>query len=182
MSNCKSKELYLDGEGLARLAVNSKMSKDQLRKIYQMVKVKPLIVPISLQKIVAYIQRQMIRVPGRVAFKRILELIDKYENDRKSLEEVIGFAIYLYEYFSAYEILQVIESAIPLINDLIRRYGGTLYDVRPKHIKGSFVEVEVIVSRKPRDDWRLSSEIERVLINTSRDQGLNLKWKVKLRM
>jgi len=175
----KSKELYEEGDKLAKIAVRTGMALDQLRKIHQMIKVKPLVDMVSLELVCAHARRQMIRVPGRAAFRKILEIINKYREDRKAIEEILTYSIYLYDFYRNEKVLNLIEVAISDMRGILRRYGLKLYDVYPKRVRGNFAEMVIITDKPPRDSARVAYDVKKVLLKKARTHNLNLKIWVK---
>ncbi|MEM3183385.1 MAG: hypothetical protein QXL87_02875, partial [Nitrososphaerota archaeon] len=83
----RERELKLEGEGLAKIAVDSGMGAKQLQTLYKLVRTNPL------PFVEAYIKRQIGReVRGLNGFLKILDLCQKYANDRVSLERVLLYA------------------------------------------------------------------------------------------
>jgi len=175
----KDRELFMEGEELAKIAVRSKMALDQLRKIYQMIRERQLIKTWPLEFVRAHIKRQMTRVSGRRGFNRILELMDKYKKDRKSLEQILAYSILLYDFYRNKHILDLIEAAEPAIRETLRKHGLSLYDLWPKHVRGNFVEIAVIIDKYPSDLGRLIMEIRNAFRKTGKISRLNLKIRIE---
>lgn len=175
----KEKSLFAKGEDLAKTIVHSRMALDQLRKIYQMVRVRPLFKPQPLEFVRAHIRRQITRVSGRAGFKRILELIDEYEDDRESLERILAYSILLYEFYRNEYVLNLIEEAEPLIREVLRKHNLNLYDIWPKHIRGNFVEVVVITDKHPRYMGKVIMEIRDAFRKTGKSFRFNLKIRIE---
>lgn len=171
----KSSELYAEGDELAKIAVHSKMAIDQLRTIYQMVKVKPLVPMLPLTLVRAHIKRQIVRVSGRAAFRKILELIDKYRNDRKALEEILAYSLYLYDFHRQEKVINMIESTMPIIRRLLEKHRLKLYDIWIRRARGNVAEIEVIVDRDRVDKRRIASEIRDAIMKKSGIYDLSLK-------
>jgi len=73
----EEKSLKMEGENLAKIAVDSRMGAKQLQTLYRLAKTKPL------AYVEAYVQRQIARalaggVRGYEGFVKALELLRKY--------------------------------------------------------------------------------------------------------
>jgi len=156
-------ELYREGEKLAKTAVSSGMAVEQLRKIYDMVKIRPLIKPVPLQYIHAHTRRQMSRVKGRSAFKMILNILDKYKDDREAIAKILEYALLLYDPYRNKPVLDLIDSVEPMIRKIVTRHGLRLSDIYGRFIGRNLVELRIKIDGYCRDKASLAAEIQRLL-------------------
>lgn len=150
------------------------MAADQLRKIYELIRVRPLLKTRPLEYVQAHVQRQMVRVRGRAGFKKVLELLDKYGSNREALEKVLMYAVMLYDYYKKKPFLDLMEIAEPIVQGVIRRRGAVYRDMRIK-LRGSFAEVVVRTRGFHGNPRPIAIEIQRALKAKSEFSNLNLK-------
>ncbi|MEM2092136.1 MAG: hypothetical protein QXR59_02485 [Candidatus Bathyarchaeia archaeon] len=169
MSEEKERNLKLDGEDLAKIAVNSGMGAKQLQTVYKLVRTRPL------PFVEAYIQRQIGReVRGLNGFLKMLELYQKYANDRVSLERVLLYANMLYDYFEKQPTLKLKAACEQSIKNIVEGHGLT-YDGVSMNLRGKDLEVKVKVRGLHGPPKPLAMEIERALKGKSDFASLNLK-------
>ncbi len=153
----EEKDLKVEGEQLARIAVESEMGSKQLQTIYRLVKTKPT------AYVQAYIQRQIGRgVRGLSAFMKVLELSKKYEEQRMVFEKVLMYAIMLYDYVEAEPIVKLRAASEGIVRDIVNRYGATFEWLQIK-LFGNTAEIRVKTERFHGNPKALAMEIERAL-------------------
>ena len=172
-------ELYNEGEELARIAVSSGMAIDQLRKVYDMVKVRPLIEPVPLPYVHAYIKRQMFRVRGRSAFKRILNLLDKYGDKRELIAKILEYTLLLYEPYRNKPVLDLIESAEPLIRGILRKRNLKLADIFGKLFGVNFIELRIKIDGYCHEKGPLIAEIQRALRGIRKFSNFRMRVRIE---
>lgn len=165
----EEKDLKKEGEELARVAVDSGMGARQLQTIYKLVKTRPLVY------VEAYVQRQIGRdVKGYIGFVKVLELIRKFEGDKRALEKVLMYAVMLYEYYEKEPVIKLKSSGEPVIRQVVERLGYVFDKVAMK-LHGKTLEVNVSVSGFHGNPKVLAIEIERALKTREEFSSLNLK-------
>lgn len=153
----EEKELKVEGEQLARIAVESEMGSKQLQTIYRLVKTKPM------AYVQAYIQRQIGRgVRGLSAFMKVLELSKKYEEQRLVFEKVLMYAIMLYDYVEAEPTVKLSAASEGIVRDIVNRHGATFEGLQIK-LFGNTAEIRVKTERFHGNPKALAMEIERAL-------------------
>jgi hypothetical protein len=168
------KNLKFEGDELARICVESGMGVDQLRKIYQLVRVRPLLDVKSLEYVQVYVQRQMTRVRGRAGFKKVLELIDKYGSVRKELEKILMFALMLYGFHREKPVLDLLEVAEPVIREVIERHGAEYRETKIK-LRGNLAVVAVKTWSFRSNRGVAANEIRHALKSKSEFSNLDVK-------
>lgn len=184
MSEEKERKLKLEGEDLARIAVDARMGSKQLQIVYNLVKTKPL--PFrtkTLTFVETYVQRQIgralsRRVEGYAGFVKTLELLRKYWSDREALEKILMYAVMMHDYVEKEPIMKLMVAGEPVIRRVVERWGSTFVDMDLRlHGKNLDVNVYVDRYRNPKD---LATDIERALKSREEFSNLNLKVWIKL--
>ena len=162
------------GEELTNAAVDSDMAAKQLQTIYQLVKRKPLAF------VETHLKRQMSRdIPGKAGFKKALEILNMYRDDKASLEKTLMYADMLYDYVKRKPAIDLEVSAEPIVKRVLNRrgigYGGLTAD-----ISGGSCRIEVKAGRFHGSPKQLSMEIMRELKNNEKFSGLNLSVWIKM--
>lgn len=169
MSEDKERRLKLEGEELAKITVDSGMGAKQLQTIYRLVKTRPL------SFVEAYIKRQIGReVRGLNGFLKMLELCQKYINDKASLERVLMYANMLYDYFEKQPTLKLKAAGEESIKSVVEGHGLT-YEGTSMDLRGRELEVRVKVKGLHGPPKPLAMEIERVLKSKNVFANLNLR-------
>jgi hypothetical protein len=184
MSEEKEKKFKIEGEELARAAVDSRMGSKQLQTIYNLVKIKPLPFKIKpLTFVETYIQRQISRalngrVEGYAGFIKALELLRKYGNDREALEKILMYAVMMYDYIEKEPIMKLRVAGEPMIRRVVERWRSTFIGMDMKlHGKNLDINVYVDKYRNPKD---LVTDIEKALKSKEEFSSLNLRVWIKL--
>jgi hypothetical protein len=166
----EEKTYMQDGEGLARIAVESGMAFKQLQEIYRMTKTRP---PTYLE---AYIKRQMSResVRGFMAFARILELLSKYKNNPAFLAKVLMYAVMLFEYYRREPIIKRRIAAEPVIRQIVEARNMSLENLSLE-LYGRNMDISVKVHSLSMNPKTLSDEIINALKRMEEFSNLNLK-------
>jgi len=166
----EEKTFMRDGEGLARIAVESGMAFKQLQEIYRMTKTRP---PTYLE---AYIKRQMSResVRGFMAFARILELLSKYKNNPAFLAKVLMYAVMLFEYYRREPLIKRRIAAEPVIKQIVEARNMSLENLSLE-LYGRNMDINVKVHSLSMNPKALSDEIINALKRMEEFSSLNLK-------
>ncbi|MEM0111347.1 MAG: hypothetical protein QXP86_03410 [Nitrososphaerota archaeon] len=165
----RERELKLEGEGLAKIAVDSGMGAKQLQTLYKLVRTNPL------PFVEAYIKRQIGReVRGLNGFLKILDLCQKYANDRVSLERVLLYANMLYDYFEKEPTLKLKAACEKTIKNIVERHGLT-YGGVSMNLYGKDLEMKIRVKGLHGPPKPLAMEIEHALKGIGELANLNLK-------
>jgi len=155
----EEKELKKEGEELAKLAVKSGMGAKQLQVIYRLVKTRPIAF------VQAFIQRQIGRgVRGLAAFVRILELSQKYEDDKAAFEKVLMYAVMLYDYFQVAPTMNLRMASEDIVRDVVNRQGFVFEGLEVKSA-GNRVDMQVKTRQFHGNPKALAMEIEKALKN-----------------
>lgn len=170
----EEENLKSEGDELAKITVESRMAADQLRKIYQLVRVRPLLKTMPLEYVQVHVQRQMVRVRGHAGFKRVLELLGKYKTNRETLERVLMYALMLYDYHRNKPVLDLVEVAEPIIQAIIKRHSAQFNGMNIK-LRGNLAVVTVRVRRFYGSRPALANEIQRALKEKRAFSDLNVK-------
>ncbi|MCS7119660.1 MAG: hypothetical protein NZ952_00395 [Candidatus Bathyarchaeota archaeon] len=158
-----------EGEDLAKVSVNSGMGAKQLQTVYRLIKTKPL------PYVQAYIKRQIGRdVKGFEGFSKMLDLVEKYEEDRSSLEKVFMYAVMLYDYIEKEPILGLKAIAEPVIRRIVERRGAELQEVKMS-LRGKSLELNVKISRFNENPKLLALEIQNSLKSSPEFSSLDLR-------
>ncbi len=153
----EEKELKMEGEQLAKVAVECGMGSKQLQTIYRLVKTKPM------AYVEAYVQRQIGRgVRGLSAFMKVLELSKKYEEQRTAFEKVLMYAIMLYDYVEAEPTIKLSAASERIVRDILIKQGATFEGLQIK-IFGNTAEIMVKTGRFHGNPKALAMEIEKAL-------------------
>ncbi|MEM1539687.1 MAG: hypothetical protein QXW82_07835 [Candidatus Bathyarchaeia archaeon] len=167
----EEKELKEEGEQLARIAVESGMSSNQLQTIYRLVKTKPI------AYVQAYIQRQIGRgVGGLSAFMKVLELSKKYEEDRAVFEKVLMYALMLYDYVKAEPTMKLSVASEGIVRNIVNWHGAAFEGLQIK-LFGNSAEVRVKTGKFRGNPKVLAMEIEKAL-NEKIPEFRNMRLKV----
>lgn len=163
------KNLKLEGEELARVAVSCGMGAKQLQTIYRLVKTKPLAF------VEAFVQKQIGRdVRGFNGFVKVLEILKKYEGNRGALEKVLMYAVMLYDYCEKEPTLKLKAVGEPVIKRVVEslgfEFGGS---VMKKH--GRNLDINARVRRFHGNPKALAMEIEKALKAKEDFSNLNLR-------
>ena len=163
------RKLKLEGEELAKIAVESGMGAKQLQTIYRLVKTRPL------PFVEAYIERQIGRdVRGLNGFLKALDLCKRYSGDKASLERVLLYANMLYDYFEKQPVIRLKAAGEQPIRSVVEGRGLT-YDGVSMNLHGRNLEVKVKVRDLRVPPKPLATEIEQALKGKSEFAGLNLR-------
>lgn len=166
----EEKSLMLEGEELAKIAVNSGMGAKQLSTIYKLTKTRPL------AYVEAYVKRQMGResVRGFAAFSKVLELLRKYEENQAFFTKVLMYAVMLYDYWEKEPTMRFRTAAEPVVSRIIEAKGMSLKNMSMK-LHGRNLDITIEVYRLSMNPKNLASEIENALRSKSEFSNLNLK-------
>lgn len=166
----EEKSLMVEGEELARIAVESGMGAKQLQSLYRMAKTMPL------AHVEAHVKRQMGRdaVKGFLAFAKTLELLKKYEASPVSFVKVLMYAAMLYDYCEKEPIMQLRIIAEPIIRRIVEVKGMTLNNVAMR-LRGQNLDVNVKVHRLSMNPKTLAAEIGNALKRKEEFSSLNLR-------
>ena len=171
----EERSLKLEGEDLAKTAVDSGMGVKQLQTIYRLVKSKPLVF------VEAFVQRQIGReVRGFAGFVKVLELLRKYGGNRGAFEKVLMYAVMLYDYYEKEPTMKLKTTGEPIIKRIIEERGSVFDGVMMK-LYGRNLDVNVRVKRFYENPKALAMEIERALKNKGEFSNLNLRVWIELR-
>jgi len=118
----EEKELKSEGESLAKIAVESKMGKKQLKTLYDIARTKPL------EYLDAFVKRQLSRtiegtLDGGEAFFYIENLLKKYEGQRMAIQKVMMYALMLYDYYEKEPAIKLLPIAEPVIKREVEMQG-----------------------------------------------------------
>jgi len=165
----EEKNLKMEGEELARIAVNSGMSAKQLQTIYRLAKTRPL------PYVQAFVKRQIGRdVKGFAGFMKVLELLEKYENSEGSFGKVLMYAVMLYDYCEKEPTISLKLVGEPVIREIIERRGAS-YDGVSMRFQGNLLEINVKTRRFYGNRKSLAMEIEKALKAKEEFSNLNLR-------
>lgn len=165
----EEKSLKMEGEELARIAVDSGMGAKQLQTIYRLVKTKPL------AYVQAFVKRQIGRdVKGFAAFMKVLELLEKYEDNKTSFEKVLMYGVMLYDYCEKVPIINLKLTGEPVIKRIVEKHG-VRYEGTTMKRRGNSLEITVKTGRFYRNPKALAMEIERALKSKEDFSDLNMK-------
>ena len=161
------------GEELARVAVDSNMGAKQLQTIYRLVKTKPL------AYVEAHLKRQLGReILGKAGFKKTLEILRDYRDDRAALEKTLMYANMLYDYVRRKSAIDLEVSVEPIIKRVLSRSGVEYRGVRIE-LSGSNCRIEVKTARFYGNPGQLAGEIRKELSRNEKFSGLNLNLRIK---
>jgi len=170
----EERSLKLKGEELARIAVSSGMGAKQLQTIYKLTKTR------SLAFVEAYVQRQIGRgIGGLAGFRKILESLQEYGDNKGAFERVLMYAVMLYDYVEKEPVMELKEVAEPIVKRVVERYGAR-YRGLSMNLSGKDLQIDV-------DTWRsfhgnpksLAREIEQELRNRDVFANMNLRIWIK---
>jgi hypothetical protein len=165
----EEKSLKMEGENLAKVAVDSRMGAKQLQALYRLVKTKPLAF------VEAFVQRQIGRgVRGYEGFVKALELFKKYEDKKLQLEKVLMYAVMLYDYFEREPYMKLESAANPIVKRAVEGYG-CVFDSLDMDFDGRTLTLTVHVRRFHGNPKALASDIEKSLKNREEFSSLNLR-------
>jgi hypothetical protein len=164
----EEKSLKMEGENLAKIAVNSRMGAKQLQTLYRLVKTRPLAF------VEAFVQRQMVRVRGYEGFVKALELLKKYEDKKPQLEKVLMYAVMLYDYYEREPYMKLESAANPIVKRAVEGYG-CVFDSLDMDFDGRTLTLTVHVRRFHGNPKALASDIEKSLKNREEFSSLNLR-------
>lgn len=165
----EEKNLKLEGEELARVAVSSGMGAKQLQTIYRLVKSRPL------AYVEAYLQRQIGReLRGYNGFLKTLELLRKYETNKGAFQKVLMYAVMLYEYCQKEPTMKFKTTSLPVIEEAVRSRGA-IFDGVTMDLYRKNLSINVRVRRFYGSRRDLAMEIERVLKSKEEFSDLDLK-------
>jgi len=165
----EEKSLKSEGENLAKVAVDSRMGAKQLQTLYRLVKTRPLAF------VEAFVKRQIGRgVSGYNGFVKVLELLEKYEGERSSLEKVLMYAVMLYDYCEKEPTMKLKSVADPIVRRIVEEKGCN-YNGVDMDFQGRKLRVNVIVRRFHGNPKALASEIESALKAKEEFSSLNLR-------
>jgi len=153
----EEKELKKEGEELAKLAVESGMGSKQLQVIHKLGKTK------SMPFVQAFIQKQIGRgVCGLSAFARILELSQKYEDDKGVFEKILMYAVMLYDYFEAAPTMKLRMASEGIVKDVVSSQGFVFEGLDIESV-GNRVNMWVNIRNFHGNRKALAMEIEKAL-------------------
>lgn len=164
----EEKSLMLEGENLAKVAVESEMGAKQLQTIYRLAKTRPL------AYVEAHVKRQMSRIKGFMAFAKTLELLKKYEASPTLFMKVLMYAVMLYDYCEKEPVMKHRTVAEPVIRQVVEARGMTLSNVDMK-LYGRSLGINVRVHRFSGNPKVLANEIEDALKRKGVFPGLSLR-------
>jgi len=169
----EEKNLKLEGEELARIAVDSGMGAKQLQTIYRLVKTRPL------AYVQAFVQRQIGReIKGFAGFMKLHELLQKYEDDKGAFEKVLMYATMLYDYYEKEPVIELKTVGEPIVKRVVEGrsfvYGGVSL-----RLSGRNLELTVKVGRFHGNPKTLAMEIEQALKKRKEFSDLNLRVWIK---
>jgi len=165
----EEKILKTEGEELAKVAVDSQMGSKQLQTLYRLVKTRPLAF------VEAYVKRQIGRVVrGYNGFVKMLELLEKYEGDKASLEKVLMYAVMLYDYCEKEPTMKLRSVADPIVKRVVERQGCN-YNGVDMDFQGRNLNVNVYVHGFHGNPKALALEIEKALKAKEEFSSLNLR-------
>ncbi len=169
----EEKDLKMEGETLAKKAVESGMGRKQLTELYRLSKVKPI------EYLDAYAKRQFSRtlegtLSGRDTFAYVSELISKYDGQKPKLQKILMYAVMLYDYYEKEPLMRIPSIAEPVVRKEVEKSGYTCGKIDPQ-IQGNEVCINVHVpgfAGNPRD---LAVNIKDALMKKQELFGYNLK-------
>ncbi|MCS7096805.1 MAG: hypothetical protein RMJ15_06835 [Nitrososphaerota archaeon] len=165
----EEKSLKLEGEELAKIAVDSGMGAKQLRTIRKLVKTRPL------AYVEAFVQMQIGRgVSGRAGFIKVLELIRKYEDGKVFLEKVLTYAVMLYDYYEKEPTRRLESIGEPIVKRIVEGHGF-VFNKATMRLQGRILEINVKVDRFHGNPKALAMEIEKALRGKEEFSNLNMK-------
>jgi len=166
---------YRVGKDLAKTAVDSDMGAKQLQTIYQLAKTRPLAF------VKAHLQRQMGRdIPGKAGFKKALEILEKYIDDKAGFEKSMMYAIMLYDHEKRKPSIELELAAEPIVKRVLNS-RGIEYDGLTIDLSGRNCRVDVKTRRFHGSPKQTSMEIERELRRNEKFSGLNLNVWIKMK-
>lgn len=165
----EEKNLKIEGESLAKIAVDSGMGAKQLQTLYRLTKTRPLAF------VEAFVKRQIGRgVRGFDGFARMLELLKKYDDKKPNLERVLMYAIMLYDYCEKEPTMKLKSAAEPIIRRVVEQ-RGFIYTGADTSLQGKNLVLNVSLQRFHGNPKELASEIERALRAKEEFSSLSLR-------
>jgi hypothetical protein len=180
----EEKDLKMEGENLAKIAVDSKMGAKQLHTLYRLVKIKPLAFKTKpLVFVEAYVQRQMSRalngkIQGYDGFAKTLELLKKYQDKRPELERILEYAVLLYDYCEKEPVIKLRSVVNPVVKRVMERHG-CFFEGMDLSLKANTLTVTVRARRFHENPRILASEIENSLKAREEFSSLNVRVWIK---
>jgi hypothetical protein len=165
----EEKSLKMEGENLAKIAVDSRMGAKQLQMLYRLAKTRPMAF------VEAFVQRQIGRgVRGYEGFVKALELLRKYEDRKPQLEKVLMYAVMLYDYYEREPYMKLESAANPIVKRTVEGCG-CIFDGLDMDFDGRTLTLTVHVRRFHGNPKALASDIEKSLKNREEFSSLNLR-------
>jgi len=166
----EEKNLKEIGEELARVAVSSGMGAKQLQTIYKLTKTK------SMVYVQAYLKRQIGRgISGLTGFKKVVDLLEEYEDNKGAFQRIIMYAVMLYDYIEKEPVIDLTIVAEPIVKRVIERHHAVFDGVTIK-LTDDTAYINVKTKRRFHGNPKATAmEIERELKRRSEFSNLNLK-------